>query len=76
MTSRKERRARQRQRELRGLPPAKPWTYCKEDRSRSIRVLIDRQDRELAERLGVPVDRVQQLRELVTTGVPTVVESN
>jgi hypothetical protein len=73
VTSRKERRARQRQRELRGLPQAKPWTYCKEDRSRSIRVLIERQDREAAKRLGVPVSAVQQLRQLVTTGIPTVV---
>jgi hypothetical protein len=60
--TRKERRALQHDRELRGLPKATPWTYQKETRLRRLNELLEARDRELAADLGVSVDLVQQIR--------------
>jgi hypothetical protein len=76
--TRKERRAKQYEREQRGLPPAKPWEHAKNDRLLRLNKLIELQDQQLAKVFGVPVEVVKSLRKSVTTrsdSVDSVVQS-
>jgi hypothetical protein len=67
LTSRKERRARQHEREQLGLPKAKPWTYRKEDGVLRRGRLMEMRDQQLAKAIGIPLAVVQQIRKSVTT---------
>jgi hypothetical protein len=77
MTSRKERRIKAAIRAERGLPPARPWDHVKQQKTVQIHKLQAIQDEQLAARLGVSVELVQQIRKSATTPpivVNTVVE--
>jgi hypothetical protein len=65
--TRKERRARQYEREQLGLPPAKPWEHAKAERRLRVSKLIELQDQQLAKTIGVPVEVVKSIRKSVTT---------
>jgi hypothetical protein len=65
--TRKERRARQYERERLGLPPAKPWEHAKAERILRLNKLIELQDQQLARVFGVPLEVVKSLRKSVTT---------
>ena len=64
--TRKERRARQHEREQLGLPPARPWEHAKAERLIHVRKLIEAQDQQLAKDIGVPVEVVKSIRKLTT----------
>jgi hypothetical protein len=65
--TRKERRAKQYEREQLGLPPAKPWEHTKAERRLRVSKLIELQDQQLAKTIGVPVEVVKSIRKSVTT---------